>query len=156
MKVRDLMTKSPAFCHPDSNLASAAEKMWAHDCGFLPVVDDELGVVGVITDRDVCIALGTKDRRASSVLVREVMSGKVRICAPDEEIHTALYVMQKYRVRRLPVANRDGKLMGILSMDDFVLAAEKKEGEKTPELACEEVVETYKGIRARPLPAARP
>ncbi len=153
MKVRDIMTKAPVFCHPDSNLAAAAEKMWAHDCGILPVVDDELGVVGVITDRDICIALGTKDRKASLVSVREVMSGKVHICAPEDDIHSALKVMGKGRVRRLPVVNREGKLMGVLSMDDIVLSAEKGDGKKTPELACEEVVETYKGIRVRQLPA---
>jgi CBS domain-containing protein len=153
MKVRDIMTKAPAFCHPDSNLAAAAEKMWSHDCGILPVVDDELGVVGVITDRDICIALGTKDRRASSVSVREVMTPKVHICAPEDDIHIALKVMEKGRVRRLPVTNRDGKLMGILSMDDIVLVAEVRVGPKIPELACEEVVEAYKEIRVRPFPA---
>jgi CBS domain-containing protein len=152
MKVRDIMTKGPVFCHSDSNLAAAAEKMWAHDCGVLPVVDDELGVVGVITDRDICIALGTKDRRASSVLVREVMTTKVYVCAPEDDIHTALKVMEKGRVRRLPVVNREGKLMGILSMDDIVLAAEVRVGPKIPELACEEVVEAYREIRTRPFP----
>ena len=153
MKVRDIMTKAPIFCHPDSNLAAAAEKMWAHDCGLLPVVDNELGVVGVITDRDICIALGTKDKRASSISVRETMTATVHICAPEEEIHSALKVMEKGRVRRLPVVNREGKLMGVLSMDDIVLVAERGDGRKTPELACEDVVETYKGIRVRPLPA---
>jgi CBS domain-containing protein len=153
MKVRDIMTKAPTFCHPDSNLAAAAEKMWSHDCGILPVVDDELGVVGVITDRDICIALGTRDRRASSVFVREVMTGRVHVCAPENDILYALKLLEKARVRRLPVVNRDGKLIGILSMDDIVLAAEKREGQKTPELACEDVVETYKGIRVRPFPA---
>lgn len=153
MKVRDIMTRAPAFCHPDSNLAAAAEKMWAHDCGFLPVVDEALSVVGVITDRDICIALGTKDRRASSILVREVMSDKVYLCVPEDDIHSALKVLERGRVRRLPVVNRDGKLMGVLSMDDLVLVAEVRIGQKIPELACEDVVEAYKEIRIRPFPA---
>ena len=151
MKVRDIMTKAPTFCHPDSNLAAAAEKMWAHDCGLLPVVDNELGVVGVITDRDICIALGTRNQRASDVLVREVMTERVYACAPEDDIHSALETMEKHQVRRLPVVNLNGKLAGILSIGDVTLHAEKREGKKIPDLSSEEVVEAYQGIRVRQL-----
>jgi CBS domain-containing protein len=151
MKVRDIMVNSPVFCHPDSNLAAATEKMWVHNCGMLPVVDDELGVVGVITDRDICISLGTRNKRASDVLVREVMSGKLYACAPEDDIHSALETMEKHQVRRLPVVNLDGKLAGILSIGDLTLHAEKKEGKKIPDLSSDDVVGAYQGIRVRQL-----
>jgi predicted transcriptional regulator len=85
--------------------------------------------------------------------VRETMTAKIHVCAPEDDIRSALKTMEKGRVRRLPVTNREGKLMGVLSMDDLVLAAGKRGGDKVPELACEEVVETYNGIRIRPFPA---
>lgn len=152
MKVRDIMAKAPVFCHPDSNLASATEKMWVHNCGMLPVVDDQLGVMGVITDRDVCMALGTRNKKASDVLVRELMSGMLFTCAPEDDIHSALEEMKKGHVRRLPVLNREGKLVGVLTMDDIILASEEGNGKRKPELAGREVVDAFKGIRSKRTP----
>lgn len=151
MKVRDIMVKGPKICHPDTNLAVATETMWAHDCGALPVVNDEYEVVGFITDRDICITLGTRNQLASEVLVRDVMSKKVYACAPDDDIHRALETMEKGKVRRLPVINPVGKLVGLLSFGDVTLHAEKKAGQKTPDLSSDEVVETFQGIRVRQL-----
>ena len=153
MKVRDIMVKAPVFCHPDTNLAVVTEKMWVHDCGMLPVVDDELGVVGVITDRDICISLGTRNQKASDIRVRDVTSGNLYACVPDDEIHSALGIMEKGRVRRLPVVNREVKLMGVLSMGDNTLHAQKTEGKKIPDLSSDDVVGTYQGIRVRQTPA---
>jgi len=146
MKVGDIMVKAVKTCHPDTSLAVAADTMWIHNCGALPVVNDKYEVVGFITDRDICITLGYRNQPASEVAVRDGMATKVHSCAPDDDIQRALKTMEKGRVRRLPVVNREGKLMGILSMDDIVLSAGKGNGKKNPELACEDVVETYKGI----------
>jgi CBS domain-containing protein len=151
MKVRDTMMSAPKSCRPDTNLAAAVETMWVNDCGFLPVVDLEGRVNGVITDRDICIALGTRNQRASDVLVRDVMTDRVYACAAEDDIHTALETMEKHQVRRLPVVNLDRKLTGILSIGDVTLHAEKKEGKKIPDLSTEDVVETYQGIRVRQL-----
>jgi CBS domain-containing protein len=151
MKVRDIMMSAPKYCRPDTNLAAAVEMMWTNDCGFLPVVDEGGRVAGVITDRDICIALGTRNQRASDVFVREVMTDRVYGCAAEDDIHTALATMEKHQVRRLPVVNLDGKLAGILSIGDVTLHAEKKGGKKIPDLSSDEVVETYQGIRVRQL-----
>lgn len=151
MKVRDIMMSAPKFCRPDTNLAAAVEIMWKSDCGFLPVVDFHNRVVGVLTDRDVCIALGTRNQRASDVLVRDVMIDRVYGCAVEDDIHTALQTMEKHQVRRLPVVNPDGKLVGVLSIGDLTLHAEKREGKRIPDLSSEDVVETYQGIRVRQL-----
>jgi CBS domain-containing protein len=147
MKVRDIMMKSLAFCSPQTNLAAAAEMMWVHSCGILPVVDEGHRPIGVITDRDICIALGTKDRKASEMTAGEITKGELFYCGTEDDIRTVLEIMGRKRVRRLPVLGKDGLLEGILSMDDVVLHAGKK-----AELSCEEVVETYVGIAGHPVP----
>jgi CBS domain-containing protein len=145
------MMSSPRYCRPDTNLAAAVEMMWVNDCGFLPVVDVDNRVTGVITDRDTCIALGTRNQRASDVLVRDVMTDRVYTCATEDDIHSALETIEKHQVRRLPVVNLDGKLAGILSIGDLTLHAEKKEGKNIPDLSSEDVVEAYQEIRVRQL-----
>ena len=84
MKVRELMTADARACSPTTTLAGAAATMWEADCGILPVVEDGGRIVGVITDRDVCIAAGTRARPASELLVADAMTTKVRTCSPDD------------------------------------------------------------------------
>lgn len=156
MKVRDIMVKAPKTCHPDTTLATAADTMGDYDCGALPVINDEYGVVGFITDRDICLALGTRNVLASEVFVREIMSKKLYTCAPDDDIHRALETMEKGKVRRLPVINPDGKLVGLLSFGDVTLHAEKKAGLKISDLSSDDVVETFQGLRVRQLTEKMP
>lgn len=148
MKVRDLMTKTVASCHPETNLASAGALMWESDCGVLPVVDKKNKVVGVITDRDACIALATGDRRASSMKVSELVTARAFVCDPDDDVHSALATMRRERIHRLPVVNAAGMLQGILSIDDVVLRAEKGSGRRRPELSYEDVLDALKEICA--------
>ena len=123
MKVRDVMTKQAASCGQEMNLAQAVELMWKNACGFLPVAGEGGNVIGVITDRDISIALGTRDRRASEVCVRSVMSPRLFTCTPDDDVHTALKTLKSEGIRRLPVIDREGMLMGVLSIDDVILNA---------------------------------
>lgn len=103
MKVRELMTSAVKTCRPDTNLAEAVSAMWEGDCGALPVVNDEGRITGMITERDICIALATRGRSAERVAVREVAQGPVHTCLADDETATALGTMKAHRVRRLPV-----------------------------------------------------
>src|ERR1051325_9323723 len=118
MKVRDVMTKQVAFCGPETNLAQAVELMWKNACGFLRVAGEGGNVIGVITDRDISIALGTRDRRGSEVCARSVMSSRLFTCAPDDDVRTALKILKSEGIRRLPVIDGGGMLMGVLSIDD--------------------------------------
>jgi CBS-domain-containing membrane protein len=129
--------------------------MWRGDCGILPVLADGHKVVGMITDRDICMATATKHRDPASIRVKEVMSGKVYGCSPDTEIHAALKIMQQKQVRRLPVIDAyDGKLAGILSMNDVALKAQ--EGRKA-ELSADDVEQTLRAICThRPAAPAKP
>jgi CBS domain-containing protein len=101
---------TPYYCRPSSNIGEAVELMWRGNCGFLPVVGGEGNVVGVLTDRDACIALGTRGRPSGEVAVADVMSKKVFSCTPDDDVHMALGAMRDGRVRRLPVVSKGGAL----------------------------------------------
>jgi predicted transcriptional regulator len=104
----------------------------------------------VITDRDICLASGTKHRLLGRVSVKETMSHPVFSCFPDENVKVVLATMAKHRVRRLPVLNKTGHLQGVLSIDDVVHAPQRR-GAAT----ADEIVAALKGIyAARPIESA--
>jgi CBS domain-containing protein len=154
MKTKDRMTKNVSVCRSDDNLAEVVAIMWNERCGALPVVGEDGRVMSMITDRDICIALGTRNLRASDVRVHEVALPRVFTCGDRDDVSLALQTMVSQNVRRLPVVNDDGILMGILSIDDFllceepgtagVLSLESLEALKT-------IVEERKGDHAAPM-----
>ena len=154
MKVRDVMTGGVKSCGPDTNLAAAAMIMWENDCGAVPVVDGAGKVVGMITDRDICMAAATKNREASRIAVVEVITGNVFSCRPEDDLSVALKMMRNEQVRRLPVVNGDGELCGVLSVNDVLLRAEVAGGKKTQELSYAEAVDTLKSICEHRAPQA--
>jgi CBS domain-containing protein len=155
MKVQDIMTRDVKFCGPDTNLAAVAEIMWRNNCGALPVLA-ESKLIGVVTDRDICIALGTRNWRASDLSVRDVAVKPVFTCGPDEDVHAALKTMRKHQVRRVPVVDDDGKLAGILCLHEIVLQAEKANGKRTAGISHDDIVDTLKAIcEHRPAEAAK-
>lgn len=124
MKVKDAMVKRPVFCSLDTNLAEAVETLWNHNCGILPVINAQRQVIGVITDRDIAIALGTRNRLAAETKVAEAATRKVLSCKTTDDVQFALDTMAENKVRRLAVVNEQNQLEGVLSMDDVVLYAE--------------------------------
>jgi CBS domain-containing protein len=152
MKVKEVMMGTPYYCHLETNLGSATELMWNANCGFLAVETADGKVIGVITDRDICIALGTRSRLPGEIAVGEVMSGKLYSSAPDDDIHVALQTMKEGKVRRLPVIAQKGSLVGVISMDDILLRTEPMSLGKEPELSSAEVVRAYRAITQRQVP----
>ncbi len=146
MKVQDVMVKGVRFCTPDTNLATVAKFFWEQGCGALPIVENGRAI-GMITDRDVSIALGTRNAKAGETFVRDVALPKVFFCLPQDDIHVALNTMRAQQVRRLPVVDYEGALAGILSLDDIVLFAEDK---PIGELTYTDVVDTMKSIYEHP------
>jgi CBS domain-containing protein len=145
VKVQDVMTYDVRTCGPETNLSAAAMQMWRGDCGALPVVAGGK-VVGMITDRDICMAAATKHRDPAKIRVNDVMTGKVYASSPDTDIHEALKIMQQKKVRRLPIVSvEDGKLCGILSIYDIALKAQDNRKAK---LSAQDVENTLKAICA--------
>jgi CBS domain-containing protein len=150
MKVQDVMTTTVRSCPPTANLAEVVAIMWEADCGIVPVVNERAEVVGVVTDRDIAIALGTRGTPAAQVRASEAMSAPVVCCAPEDAVTGALAQMQKHRVHRLPVTGIGGVLLGMLSLNDVVRHA--------PAAAAKDpVIAALRGICAqhRPAPIAR-
>jgi CBS domain-containing protein len=140
MKIRDVMIDNVRFCSPGMNLASVAEILWKAGCGTLPVVENGR-VVGMITDRDIAIALGTRNVKASETIVRDVSLPKLFSITAEEDVHVALRTMGAQKVRRLPVVDSKGALEGIVCLDDIVLFAEER-----GVLSYSDVVTTLKAI----------
>ena len=143
MDVKAIMKTAVRTCTPDTTVAEAARLMWEGDCGVLPVVD-EGELVGVVTDRDMYIALATQNERAAVLRVGAVATTAVVTCHPDDDIRLALESMRRARVRRLPVVGQGKTLRGILSISDIILSLERDA------TLSDDVVETLKAICSHP------
>ena len=120
MKVREMMTSDVTTCRPETNLAEVVKRMWEQDCGVLPVVTPNGRVSGMITDRDICVALATRGQTADRIAVHDVIAGTAYTCSEDDDAIVALKTMKSRRVRRLPVVDAGGRLKGILSLNDVM------------------------------------
>ena len=150
MLVNEIMKRPPATCTTNDTVTEAAKIMHEHKCGFVPVVDGRGSVIGVVTDRDVCLVVGDKNRAMTHVSVQDAMSHPVFSCYADDNVKVTLGTMAKRHVRRLPVLDKHGHLQGILSIDDVVQAPSKR-GSPT----AEEIVTALRGITApRPIELA--
>jgi len=150
MQVKEIMTQNPQSCRVDDNLAQAAELLWDNNCGALPVLDEQGKPIGMLTDRDICIAVGTRNLRPSEVAVGHVAVWRLFACTPEHDVHAALATMKAEKVRRLAVLN-DGVLEGILSLNDIALHATKRQGA----LSYADVAEALKAICDHTTPQSR-
>src|SRR5688572_6564372 len=123
LKIADVMTSDVATCGEDTPLSAVGAIFREAGCGVLPVVDADRRVIGMLTDRDVCLVLTERDARPSELKAGEAMSGDVHACRPQDGLERALKVMGTYHVHRLPVCDDDDRLLGILSIDDVLMAA---------------------------------
>ena len=147
MKVEEVMTREAEVCTPETKLAEAAHLMWEGDCGVLPVIEDGGHVVGLITDRDICMASAMNFEPVTEIPVSRIISGEVYACRAEADIRDALKLMQQHRVRRLPVVNDEGVLQGILTMNDVALEAKEGKNSKTG-ITYGDVLTTIKAICA--------
>lgn len=146
MQVKELCSRPGMVCGLDTDLARAGRMMSEENFGVLPVVDMEGKVVGMITDRDICLAGAERPRPLSEIPAREVMSGKVFSASPCEDVREALQTMRLARVRRLPVLDEEGRLEGILSLDDVAIAAVPDKNARGQEITYEDLALTLKTI----------
>jgi CBS domain-containing protein len=113
------MTPSPTCCTPQHTTIEAAELMQREDVGLVPVVaDDGKKLIGVLTDRDIAVKVVAEGRDPRSTAVTEVMSTDVVTCLPQETVETVMELMATKQVRRIPIVDRDGSLVGIVAQAD--------------------------------------
>ena len=143
MQVREIMTTSPVTCTPETSLGVAAGRMADSKCGMLPVVDTRGKLAGIITDRDICLAISRTNRNALSISVREVMTRKVSSVQLTDDVRRALAMMRTARVRRVPVLDAAGHLEGVLSIDDIIGRG------SNGDIRADEIVETLRDVYVR-------
>ncbi len=130
MNVESVMSRGVATCRRTDSLAVAAKMMWDHDCGAVPVVDDQGRVVGMLTDRDCLMAAFTRGRRLDELSVQAAMAHLVFSAKVGQSAASALVRMQEHQVRRLPVVDEQGRLAGVVSLADLVQASSKPDAEQ--------------------------
>jgi len=118
--VEMLMHQPVRTCRPEDTLAEAARLMWEADCGIVPVVSPDRVLLGVLTDRDVCMAAWLQGQTLSSIPMGSVMQTRVETVHPESTPEEAHSLMRQRGIRRLPVVNETGGLVGILTVDDLV------------------------------------
>ncbi len=153
MKVKDVMTPDVKSCAPETTLAAAAKILRERNCGALPVVHGDR-TVAMLTDRDICIAVASHNRRPADMTVQEAMSSAIHTIGEQDAVGRALQLMRRWRVRRLPVVDGEGNLKGIVTLNDIALKATPA-GNGGPTWA--DLVNTLQAIceRQRPAPPSR-
>jgi len=149
MTVKSLMTSTVKACRADDDLQRAAQIMWDNDCGIVPVVDAEDHVVGMVTDRDICMAAYTRGQPLWAMSVSSAMAAQVHAVREADSVHTAEAVMQGARVRRLPVVDDDGRLTGIVSLSDLARHASRAPGGRSDGLSSSSLLQTLAKICER-------
>lgn len=143
MKVRDIMEKDVKTCNTNDTLEAPAMLMWNHNCGSAPVIDGSGTPIGIITDRDITMSCALNHKPLWELRTSEVISDRpLYTCNENDDISTALKTMQNNRVRRLPVVNNDGRLQGIISIDDIVACFK----EETPGMSFHDTMNTLKAV----------
>jgi CBS domain-containing protein len=132
MTLDAFMSHTVHHCKPDDTLDLAATQMWEHDCGSLPVCagDGELRVIAMLTDRDICMAALFEGRPLRELKVADAMSRDIRVCEVDDRPEDVELLMREQRIRRVPVTDSAGALIGIVSLADLARAARGRAGSR--------------------------
>jgi CBS domain-containing protein len=123
MKVSDMMHEFPVCCSEVDTAQRAAELMKEHHAGALPVVELKNGgkVIGVVTDRDICLRVVAEARDPLKVQIRKCMTSAPVCCGPNDDVQYALLLMREHHVRRIPVVEKDGSICGMISFANLVM-----------------------------------
>ena len=139
MKISEIMSKNPRTVSPDTPVSDAARVMKEDDIGLVPVVERIGGaetrgrLIGVVTDRDIAIRR-VAEGRSSDGPVSDVMSGGVKTCSPDDSVDDAMELMGREQVRRIPIVDERGSLVGVVAQADLVrMAGHERKVEQTVE-----------------------
>lgn len=136
------MTQAIFTGETHASLEGIARVMWDHDCGYVPIVDDDEKLAGVVTDRDVAMAAYLQGKRLADIPVSEVMSQHVHACRPDSSVELAHEIMRSAEIRRLPVTDENGKLVGLVTWSDLLGAAQRVSDAAAAAALTRQVIET--------------
>lgn len=152
MKIKNLMTSPAVTVQPADSLAHAANLLWNHDCGTLPVVDKEGRVGAMVTDRDICVAAWSTGKPLAELRVQDAMSKSVVSVRADDDVGLAVDRMAMHQVHRLPVVDEHDRPVGVLSLNDLA-----RRGDKDPQLGKRalQVMAAVCRLRSEPMPAAQ-
>jgi CBS domain-containing protein len=128
MEVEKLMTRGVHTCGPGDAMSRAAQIMWEHDCGVVPVVDGGGKPVAMITDRDVCMAAYLQGRPLAEMPVSVACSRGVVTVREHDSVEIAEAVMQEHQIRRVPVVDAQDRLVGVLAMGDLARTFQMSDG----------------------------
>jgi len=142
MNVSQLMCRNVVTCGPTDSLEDAAHKMWEQDLGCLPVVDDENRVIGVLTDRDACMAAYTQGHSLKEIEVQTAMARHVFTRRPTDRLQDVEAIMRAHKVRRVPIVDGNGCLVGMVSLNDLAREAASERRRRTPDIPDSEIVTT--------------
>ena len=150
MRVEQLMARPVQSCRAEDTLARAAQLMWDHDCGSLPVCGGNgvTRVVGVITDRDICMCALFQNKPLQELRVSEAMAKQVQLCRSGDSLADAEKTMREARIRRLPVVNDEDALVGMISLADLAQEAARERAATSQEITETEVGDTLAAICA--------
>lgn len=148
MQVQQIMSQPAIVCRSNESLNHAASLMWQHDIGAIPVVNDVGTFVGMITDRDICMAAHIEGRPIHEIPIVQSMSRAAIACAPEDRVKDAEKKMRGYQIRRLPVVGADGRIVGVLSLNDIAQEAAREHGREHPDVKPNEVARTLAAICA--------
>jgi len=143
--VAQVMSARVHQVHASASLNEVARHMWEHDIGIVPVVDTDNRLKGVVTDRDVAMAAYLQGRLLQSLGVQEVMSSEVQTVSPMDTLSGAASTMAHHQIRRLPVVDNEGKLIGMLSLNDLAEVSGKA---KPDGISRQKVADTLRAICA--------
>jgi CBS domain-containing protein len=146
MKVEQLMKRPVRTCEREDSLDRVAQIMWEADCGCVPVVDGDGHLLGVVTDRDICMAAHFQGGPLYALKVKDAMSRSAFACTPKDPIAAAEDVMRSKQVRRLPVVDEENHVVGIVSLNDLAIEAGAEAGAKKREVTLNEVGRTLEAI----------
>jgi CBS-domain-containing membrane protein len=148
MKVGQLMAKKVQTVGPNDCLDRAACLMWEHDCGVTPVVDEQERLVGMLTDRDICMRAWSTGRALGELSAASAMSKNVVSCKPEDSLERAENLMRVHQVRRLPVTDVHGRICGVLSLSDLSREVGQEQGKTEREVSHREVAQTLAAVSA--------
>ena len=146
MNVQQIMSRDVQCCEPEHALDCAAKIMWERDVGVVPIVDAEQRVVGIITDRDICMAAYTQGKRLFEIKVGEIMSKQITVARPSDSLTRAEELMRSAQVRRIPVVDDAGKLVGLLSQNDLIRESIRGARTAKQEVSADEVARVLNDI----------